>query len=47
MFGLLLCGFRIFRVIEENAYLRNTALYKKKLIKLDFSDKPMSVCIFL
>ena len=46
--GLLLWGFKIFRVIEENAYLKNTALYnKKELTKLGFSDNSMLVCMFV
>ena len=44
IFELLLCRFKILRVIDENAYLKK---YNKELIKLSLSATPMLLCIFV
>ena len=47
MIGLLLRGFKILRVIEENTYLMKYSSLQEKLIELGFSDDSMLVCIFV
>ena len=44
--GLLLCRFKIQRVIDENAYLKKYSTLQQGAHKLVFSDTPMAVCIF-
>ena len=38
MFGLSLCGFKFFRVIKENAYLKKCSSLQERAQKLGFSD---------
>ena len=47
MFGLLLWGFNILRVVEENAYLAKYSSLQVIAHKIGFSDNSMLVCIFV
>ena len=47
IFGSILWRFYILRVIEENAYLKNTAHNNKEQIKLGFRAIVVLVCIFV
>ena len=47
MFGLLLWGFRILRVIVENAYLKKYSSQQERAHKIGVSDNSILECIFV
>ena len=47
MFGLLLGGFKILRLIEENAHLKKCSSLHERADKFGFSENSMLVCIFV
>ena len=47
MFGLLLWGFKILRMIEENTYLKKYSSLQERAHKIGFSDNPILAYIYV